>query len=118
MLLKNTKARLITINGKFENGSRSAAYQIKPGKNPSVEVPNELCDCAFVQALIEDGSLVVESEDDVTLVDVVDDDTDADSYADMSKTDIVALCEARDIEVNSRDTKAELVSKLQDADAE
>lgn len=115
MLLRNTAARLITINGKFENGSRSAAYQIKPGKNPSVEVPNELCESAFVQALIEDGSLVVESEDDVTIVDT---DTDADVYADMSKADIVALCEARDIEVNSRDTKAELVSKLQDADSE
>jgi hypothetical protein len=59
MLLRNVKARLVTINGKFENGVRSEKYQIKPGDNPAVSVPDALCKTQFVQSLIEDGTLVV-----------------------------------------------------------
>jgi hypothetical protein len=58
MLLKNTKARLITINGPYENGARTKKYQIKPGENPAVEVPDKLCKSPFVKALIDDGTLV------------------------------------------------------------
>lgn len=59
MLLKNVKARLVTINGRFENGQRVEKYQIKPGNNPAVEVPNKLCESKFVKDLIEDGTLIV-----------------------------------------------------------
>lgn len=103
MLLKNNKARLITINGKMVNGERNTAYQIKPGDNPSVEVPNELCDNAFVKSLIADGSL--------TVMDASTPD-ESSEYDDMSKADLVALCEAQDIEVGARDTKADLIAKL------
>ena len=105
MLLKNNAARLITINGKFENGERSESYQIKPGNNPAVEVPNELCDNAFVKGLITDGSLLVVGESKT--------ETEPSVYDDMSKADIVALCEAQEIEVGSRDTKADLIAKLE-----
>ncbi len=63
MLLRNAKARLVTINGKFENGVRAEKYQIKPGENPAVEVPDALCKTKFVQSLIEDGTLVVEKNE-------------------------------------------------------
>ena len=58
MLLKNNAARLITINGKFENGARVASYKISPGNNPAVEVPDELCKNKFVESLIESGDLI------------------------------------------------------------
>jgi hypothetical protein len=108
MLLKNTVARLITINGAFENGARVVTYQIKPGDNPSVEVPNDLCDNAFVQSLIADGSLRVECEADASApVEAVS------AYELMSKADLIALCEAQDIEVGSRDTVKSLAAKLE-----
>ena len=58
MLLKNNAARLITINGKFENGTRVSSYKISPGNNPAVEVPDELCKNKFVGSLIESGNLI------------------------------------------------------------
>lgn len=107
MLLKNQVARLITINGEFENGQRVKAYQIKPGNNPSVEVPNELCENAFVKALIADGSLLVQCEDDASV------SATPSQYDDMSKSDLVALCEAQEIEVVARDTVKTLIAKLE-----
>ena len=104
MLLKNTAARLITVNSKDRG-----AFQIKPGDNPSVEVPNDLWDNAFVQSLIADGSLRVECEDDASAP--VDDV--ASEYEQMSKADLIALCEAQDIEVGSRDTVKSLAAKLE-----
>ena len=128
MLLKNNSARLITVNGPLnEKGERSVKYQIKPGKNPAVEVPNELCKSAFVKSLIDNGSLVAHS----AMVDEVElqgspvkpdlkprsDADDGESlYADFDKAQLVAQCEARDIEVGSRDTKNDLVAKLEEAD--
>ena len=128
MLLKNKSARLITVNGPLnEKGERSVKYQIKPGKNPAVEVPNELCKSAFVKSLIDNGSLVAHS----AMVDEVElqgspvkpdlkprsDADDGESlYADFDKAQLVAQCEARDIEVGSRDTKNDLVAKLEEAD--
>lgn len=110
MLLKNQVARLITINGEFENGQRVKAYQIKPGNNPAVEVPNELCENAFVKALIADGSLLVLSEDDASV------SAAPSEYDGMSKSDLVALCEAQDIEVVARDTAKTLIAKLEAVD--
>ena len=108
MLLKNTKARLITINGPLTKSNvRSTAYRIKPGNNPSVDVPDELCDSAFVKGLIADGSLLVVGESKTEV------EAEPSVYDDMSKADIVALCEAQEIEVGSRDTKADLIAKLE-----
>lgn len=107
MLLKNQVARLITINGKFENGQRVKAYQIKPGNNPAVEVPNELCDNAFVKALIANGSLLAQCEDDASV------STVPSEYDGMSKSDLIALCEAQEIKVVARDTEKSLIAKLE-----
>lgn len=100
MLLRNTAARLITINGAFSNGVRVEEYQIKPGNNPAVEVPDNLCDSDFVRALIADGSLQVIAQ--VTS-----------EYDTMAKADLIALCESRGIETNSRDTVKILAAKLE-----
>ena len=128
MLLKNNSARLITVNGPLnEKGERSVKYQIKPGKNPAVEVPDELCKSAFVKSLIDNGSLVAHSTmvDDVELQgSPVKPDlkprSDADGgdslYADFDKAQLVAQCEARHIEVKSRDTATQLIAKLEAAD--
>ena len=125
MLLKNNSARLITVNGPLnEKGERSVKYQIKPGKNPAVEVPNELCRSAFVKALIASDALTVLSGDVKLQGSPVKPDLKPRSdvaggdslYADFDKAQLVAQCEARDIEVGSRDTKNDLVTKLEAAD--
>lgn len=114
MLLKNNSARLITINGKLnERGERTEKYQVLPGKNPAVEVPDELCKSEFVKALIAAGALIPQ----VSVADVATVDTSDESiYADFDKAQLVAQCEARDIKVTSRDTAATLVAKLEAAD--
>ena len=117
MLLKNNSARLITINGKLnERGERTEKYQVLPGKNPAVEVPDELCKSEFVKALIAAGALIPQVEhapvDTVATVDTSDESI----YADFDKAQLVAQCEARDIKVTSRDTAATLVAKLEAAD--
>lgn len=120
MLLKNNSARLITVNGQLnEKGERSVKYQIKPGKNPAVEVPDELCKSAFVKSLIDNGSLIAQSGSVEALADPTKPDLPTESeslYADFDKAQLVAQCEARDIEVGSRDTKNDLVAKLEAAD--
>ena len=120
MLLKNNSARLITINGKLnERGERTEKYQVLPGKNPAVEVPDELCKSEFVKALIAAGALIPQVEHapvaDVDTVATVD-TSDESIYADFDKAQLVAQCEARDIKVTSRDTAATLVAKLEAAD--
>ena len=109
MLLKNKVARLITINGKYENGERVQAFQIKPGNHPAVEVPNDLCDNAFVKSLIADGSLQVLSDDDASA-------PEPSAYDGMEKPDLIALCESREIPVVARDTVKTLIAKLEAAD--
>lgn len=128
MLLKNNSARLITVNGSLnEKGERTEKYQIKPGKNPAVEVPDELCKSDFVKSLIDNGSLIAQSGSVEALANPTKpdlpkpraaDDTDSveSLYADFDKAQLVAQCEARDIEVGSRDTKNDLVAKLEAAD--
>lgn len=112
MLLKNNKARLITINGPMRGDRRQVSYQIKPGNNPAVEVPDELCKTAFVKSLVADESLIV-----MSATPVVADEPEPSAYDAMSKADLVALCEAQDIEVGARDTKADLIVKLEASDA-
>lgn len=52
MLLKNTSARLLTVNHKGEK------YRILPGNNPAVEVPDAACKSDFVKGLLANGSLM------------------------------------------------------------
>ena len=130
MLLKNNSARLITINKSFD-----VKYDILPGKNPAVEVPNELCKSAFVKALIASDALTVLSGDvelqgspvkpdlpggeqlqgDPSKPDLPGGGNES-LYADFDKAQLIAQCEARDIEVKSRDTATQLIAKLEAAD--
>lgn len=58
MLLRNLSARLITINAPMGNEGYDTFYDILPGNNPAVEVPDALCKSAWVQNLIDIGELV------------------------------------------------------------
>ena len=116
MLLKNNAARLVTINGEFKEGKRLKAYQIKPGNNPSVEVPNALCDNKFVKALVADGTLLVVSDVDA-IAPTVEAEVETSSYDEMNKADLIALAESVGIEVLSKDTKVDIVEKLVEHDA-
>ena len=114
MLLKNKSARLITINGPLnEKGERTEKYQIKPGKNPAVEVPAELCKSDFVKTLLASEALIAVAG---STVETDDTDSGESLYTDFDKAQLVAQCEARGIEVGSRDTKNDLVAKLEAAD--
>ena len=114
MLLRNNAARLVTINGAFELGQRTEAYQVKPGDNPAVEVPDELCENAFVKALIKDGTLTALTE----AKPVIDVEAEPSFYDGMNKADLISLCDSREIETSSRDTVKTLTGKLEAHDAE
>ena len=104
MLLKNNSARLVTVNHDGE------AFQILPGNNPAVSLPIEACQSDFVQCLVANGELTATAEDkdaDVESTDV--------EIADMTKSQLLALCEQQEIETNSRDTVATLITKLEEA---
>lgn len=57
MLLKNNAKRLITVNGPLTDGGYPEHYDIKPGENPAVEVPDALCTSDFVKNLMRIGEL-------------------------------------------------------------
>ena len=140
MLLKNNVARLITINGLMgDKGQRVEKFQVLPGNNAPTEVPNSLCGSGFVKSLIASGALIVLSEDDVTVqgdptkpdlkpyadptkpdlkpyADPTKPDLKTSLYADFDKAQLIAQCEARGIEVKSRDTADKLIEKLETAD--
>lgn len=135
MFLKNNQARLITINGKLdkmEDGSyvRNVKFQLKPGNNPAVEVPDELCESAYVKTLLESGA-IVQVQGDPSKPDLLGGGTETQGdpskpdlpsggneslYADFDKAQLTAQCEARNIEITSRDTKADLIAKLEASD--
>lgn len=115
MFLKNNAARLITINGKLnDKGERLKKYQVLPGNNPSVEVPDELCKSDYVKALMSNGDLV-QVQGDPTKPDLPGGGNES-LYADFDKSQLIAQCEARDIKVSSRDTVVTLTEKLEAAD--
>lgn len=116
MILKNDSRRLITINGAFVKNKRSIAYKILPGHNPSVDVPDELCDNAFVKSLIADGSLIKvgDSVIESTAVEVQGDG----EYDSMNKSDLTAFAEAHGIDVKSAWSKAEIIAEIEKLDAE
>lgn len=58
MWLRNNAKRLITINGPMGSTGYDEFYDIKPGENPAVNVPDNLCDSDFVQNLIAIGELI------------------------------------------------------------
>jgi hypothetical protein len=60
MLLRNNSARLITINAPMGETGYDTFYDVKPGDNPAVEVPDELCESDFVQNLLKTRDLTVE----------------------------------------------------------
>jgi len=69
MWLRNNAKRLITVNAPMTEGGYTEYYDIKPGDNPAVNVPDHLCDSDFVQHLISIGDLTevaapVGSDDD------------------------------------------------------
>lgn len=131
MFLKNNAKRLITVNGKLDSkGQRSVKFQLKPGNNPAVEVPDELCKTEYVKALLESGA-VVQVQGDPSKPDLPGGGTETQGdpskpdlpgggneslYADFDKAQLTAQCEARDIEITSRDTKADLIAKLEASD--
>lgn len=57
MLLRNNSSRLITINAPMTDGGYTTFFDIKPGENPAVEVPDELCKSDFVKNLLNTGDL-------------------------------------------------------------
>lgn len=115
MLLKNKATRLITINGAMKNSMRGEAYQIKPGNNPAVEVPDELCEGnKFVEALIKDGSLVV--MDKPATVETSDETTS--EYDDMTKSDLKEYAESLGIDVKSAWSKSEIIVEIGKVESE
>lgn len=113
MILKNNAKRLITINGAMVKNQRPTAYQIKPGDNPEVDVPDELCDNAFVKALLADGSLIKVGESEV-----VETDAEPSQYDEMNKTDLTSLAETMGIEVKSAWNKAQIIAEIDKIEAE
>lgn len=109
MLLKNNVPRLITINDKMVEGKKQKSYQIKPGNNPAVEVPDELCKTTFVKLLIKERSLLV-----VTAPISTDDDEDLASgeYDDMDKGELKSYAEALGLDVKSSWTKDKLIDEI------
>lgn len=61
MLLRNNSKRLITINAPMTEGGYTTFFDIKPGDNPAVEVPDEFCKSDFVQHLLKSRDLTVEA---------------------------------------------------------
>jgi len=117
MILKNNAKRLITINGALVEGQRVTSYQIRPGNNPSVDVPDELCDNEFVKALLDDGSLIKVGESAKPVVETTETETTGD-YDAMNKTDLTAFAEAQGIEVKSAWSKAEIIAEIEKLEAE
>lgn len=58
MLLQNMSKRLITVNGPMGASGYDEFYNILPGDNPAVEVPDHLCESPFVQHLLSTRDLI------------------------------------------------------------
>lgn len=94
MLLTNLSKRLITINAPLVHGQRSEFYRVKCGTDNTCEVPDNLCDNAFVKGLIDSGDLTASKQ-----IEVAEDVND--QFADMSKPQLTDYAEAMDITVKS-----------------
>jgi hypothetical protein len=69
MLLRNNSKRLITINAAMTEGGYTEFYNVLPGDNPPVEIPDHLTKSDFVKNLLNTGDLTrmtpAESDGDV-----------------------------------------------------
>ncbi|MGF6394283.1 hypothetical protein [Pseudomonas plecoglossicida] len=81
MYLKNEAARLITI--KHVANGELTSYQILPGENPAVEVPDAVAKIDFVKALLENGDLRRVGADELE-ADDSDDDDDIDALREQA----------------------------------
>lgn len=113
-LLKNNAAKLITLNAPHVTTELETKYPEKykllPA-GPAVEVPQTIADTAYVKALIKTGDVSIEQGSVSAPV-----ESEPSEYDDMTKTELVDMAETMEIEVSSRDTKAELIAKLQAAE--
>jgi hypothetical protein len=114
-LLKNNAAKLITLNAPHVTTELETKYPEKykllPA-GPAVEVPQSIADTAYVKALVKTGDVSIEQGSASAPVESVE----PSEYDDMTKAELVDMAEAMEIEVSSRDTKADLIAKLQAAE--
>ncbi len=108
MKLQNNSKRAITINGPLVEGQRNVAYHIKCGLDNTAEVPDELCDNAFVKGLIADGALTKIGES------VASDESESDDMNDMTKSELTELAESMGVEVQARWNKTEIIEAIRD----
>lgn len=83
MYLKNEAARLITIN--VRNGDTETSYDILPGENPAVEVPDALSKLDFVKHLLKSGDLRRVGADEIG-VDDSEDESEEQSLAEQAES--------------------------------
>lgn len=115
-LLKNKAKKLITLNAPHETTNTETRmgkkYKLMPA-GEAVDVPQSIADLPYTKALIKTGDIEVvsggaSSEPEPT--------NDPSEYDDMSKAELMDMAEAMEIEVSSRDNKAEIIAKLQAAE--
>ena len=104
MLLTNLSKRLITINAPLVNGQRQTSYRVKCGIDNKCEVPDELCDNAFVNGLIKSGDVIA------TPTAKVESPSEFDG---MSESDLKAYAEALEIEVKSSWVKDDIIEAIE-----
>lgn len=75
MLLRNNSKRLITVNAPMTEGGYTKFYDIKPGDNPAVDVPDQWCNSDFVKNLLKTGDLIAVGAYQPTSVDTEELDT-------------------------------------------
>lgn len=100
--LKNTTARLITIN---HGGKR---IDVKCGNNPPVDVPDDAVKLPFVQNLIKTGQLL-------SVVTVVDVDDNCEQIAELKAMTVAELkehCKLLDLSGYSRMNESELIELI------
>lgn len=113
-LLKNNAKRLITLNGPHTNQTVDGkVVGIKPGDKydmlpagGAVEVPKSVADMPYTKALIKTSDVIVVSQDESN-------GSDDSQFASMTKPELVSLAESMNIEIESRDTKADIIAKIE-----
>jgi hypothetical protein len=102
MLLRNTSARLVTIN--IVEGE---SIKILPGDNPAVEVSDEVIKSTpFVKHLLKAGVL---REELPRYVAPVEDDDKGDELESMNKTELTTYAETFGIKVTSKMNIADII---------
>ena len=116
MLLKNNRARLITINAPTKQaGQPFTAINLIPA-GPAVDVPDKLCKSPYVKALIECGDVTNMGKAPKVEQKPVDDEDDA--FAGMNKDELVELGLANELDVNTRMTREQIIAAIENASEE